>query len=346
MKATEYIISPFKVSEDFLFAPKSFLVDSFVQAVEEIQLAKITTDQGSVNFLLSPNSLSKNKDAKSFFRRIKPVSNKVIELSEKSVFIDLRVNSPANVSHAIMIHLPITILVQKFFADELLNKELVLILPKNIPQHISEMFEALGYNYVATNSPILGLQIKFEASSWAVCRGELSSILSSGIRSDNFINKIQSLSKKTAKKLFISRKSGRVLKNESEIEGVLTSLGYQKIYMEEYSILEQVAMVSHADSIVAIHGAALGLLSFRAVFNLPPIQLLELFPASHMTNVYRVLAHQLGGKWTGVRGKLSKEIIEFLYDAKPGDIRKYSQSDFEICKESLLMALGKLEQTG
>ncbi len=45
-----------------------------------------------------------------------------------------------------------------------------------------------------------------------------------------------------------------------------------------------------------------------------PARLIELMPCGHMTDVYRVMATQLGIRWTGVRGRIKPDYIAPAYD--------------------------------
>lgn len=76
------------------------------------------------------------------------------------------------------------------------------------------------------------------------------------------------------RKIFISRKgTSRVIVNESECDEILGRYGYTKIYLEDLSIPNQVALFRCASHLVAIHGAGLSNLVFANECNL-----VELYP--------------------------------------------------------------------
>jgi capsular polysaccharide biosynthesis protein len=79
-------------------------------------------------------------------------------------------------------------------------------------------------------------------------------ILSRIIKSDSF----------NFKKIFISRKKPRHrrLLNEDAVISLLSGYGFVTIYMEDYSVADQVRIFSQADHIICIHGAALTNLCF------------------------------------------------------------------------------------
>lgn len=343
MKQKQVYISKHETGLGWLFSPATYFVDSYEPQIEQIQLQPTSTIPETVKFQFS-NTLSKSQFGISPLARLKQLWRKPLVVTTSNVFIDLRVNSPNNISHAIMMHLPMVLLAKKLFEQELSNKALLLVFPKKLPAYIGRIFDALGFEVLLTDDDVQGESIQFDISFWPSLRGELSQILQQGVSHQPFLEEISMLADKLPKKLFIARKDSRKLVNEQAIENLLAEKGYKKIYAEDYPVLEQIAMVSHAESIVAVHGAALGLMAFRAIFELPPIQLVEMSPPSHMTNVYRILTHQLKGDWVGVRGRLWKPLIEFGYDdAASGAIRKYSLDEFYVCEKSLVAALKLLE---
>jgi hypothetical protein len=64
-------------------------------------------------------------------------------------------------------------------------------------------------------------------------------------------------------KIFLARRDSRALDNQSEVENVLGSAGYKTVYMEDHSIEEQIGIAANARHVVAVHGAAMGFLTFN-----------------------------------------------------------------------------------
>lgn len=89
---------------------------------------------------------------------------------------------------------------------------------------------------------------------------------------------------KQEKKILISRKStnGRCLQNEDEIFEILSKKGYEKIYLEDYTMYEQASLFNATKEIVAIHGAGLT----NLVFCQPNTKLIELFNPSYHSCLY------------------------------------------------------------
>jgi hypothetical protein len=62
-------------------------------------------------------------------------------------------------------------------------------------------------------------------------------------------------------KVFLARRDWRAIRNHSEVERLLKSHGYTTVYMEDFSILDQISIATHARDVVAIHGAAMAFLA-------------------------------------------------------------------------------------
>src|SRR5262249_16239042 len=61
-------------------------------------------------------------------------------------------------------------------------------------------------------------------------------------------------------KIFLARRDWRAIRNHSEVERLLIAHGYTTVYMEDFSILDQISIAKHARQVVAIHGAAMAFL--------------------------------------------------------------------------------------
>lgn len=86
-------------------------------------------------------------------------------------------------------------------------------------------------------------------------------------------------------KLFIARRGARGLINHDAIENMLSKIGYQTVYMEDYTILEQLGIASEAIDVVAVHGASMGMLVLNKQLNslieiCPPNVYHEYFPVA------------------------------------------------------------------
>lgn len=329
----------YSVERDWLFAPSTYLVDSFEPFVEEIYLPEVATKPGRLKFELKTNAKAFFFQKQTKLRKIKNIFlNKKTSLNLDNVFIDLRQHYPSNLAHAITIHLPLALCAQQYLKT-LSIKEMVLIFPAALPNHIKDLFRIIGFEIICTDSVIEGQQCTYELDSLICIRGSLPEIIRTTLSETDLPSKLLQAHNELPKKIFISRKDTRKLINENVVDEFLIENGYEKIYMEDYSMLQQLAIVSLADKIVAIHGAALGPLIFRDLFDRKPLELVEIFSPAHMTNVYRIVIKQINGRWVGVRGKVWPKLIKQAYECDDSKVRQYSLENFEICLLSLDKAL-------
>lgn len=87
------------------------------------------------------------------------------------------------------------------------------------------------------------------------------------------------------KKIYVSRKKAnrRKLTNEAELEAYLLQQGFQTICFEDYSILEQIYLMQHAEILISMHGAGLA----NTLFLQPGSKLLELTPKLEDPKLFR-----------------------------------------------------------
>jgi capsular polysaccharide biosynthesis protein len=129
-------------------------------------------------------------------------------------------------------------------------------------------------------------------------------------------------------RIFLSRRDTRVLENEAEVADWLGARGFTKLYPEDFSAADQLRLFRQAEVIVAVHGAGLAPLLYASVSDRPR-HLVELLPCGHMTDVYRVMAHQTGWSWAGVRGRLKPEYVKPAY-AFHAEFKQFSLDSFEV----------------
>jgi capsular polysaccharide biosynthesis protein len=342
-------IRPYTTERNWLFAPKTYLLDSWEPLLEEIYLPVAITKLGSIEIDINRNmrtAKAENTSRITKLKRILPISHKKIQINEQTPILDLRTKNPENIAHAMTNHLPVALYIRNLIKCNGLP-ELLLVFPLSLPEKIHKLFLNLGFDVLLTNDDVFGNVIRYVFEPWISIRSIRHEIIRKEFLNSNFSKKILSIGKNKPKNIFLSRRDSRRLINESGVENLLKCKGFTKVYLEEFDIFEQIAIVALAENIVAIHGAALAPILFRAAFNLSPIKLIEIFSPGHLTNVYRVICHQVGGKWCGIRGKLSPSITKHAYFL-PKEISrmdffwKFGHKDFEIDLDSLESALKEL----
>mgnify|MGYP001421028332 CR=1 FL=1 len=85
-------------------------------------------------------------------------------------------------------------------------------------------------------------------------------------------------------KLFVSRRdsSGRGISNKDEVKAVLDPLGFQEVFLEDYSVAEQARLFNGATEIISPHGASLTNLAFCE----PSTKVIELFSPNYVHPLY------------------------------------------------------------
>jgi hypothetical protein len=83
-------------------------------------------------------------------------------------------------------------------------------------------------------------------------------------------------------RVFIARRGQRSLQNHAEVESLASSYGYKTIFMEDYSISDQLSIGAQARHIIALHGAAMSYLVFSKRID----SVIELFPPNVHHELY------------------------------------------------------------
>ncbi len=96
----------------------------------------------------------------------------------------------------------------------------------------------------------------------------------------------------TAGGLYVSRRDseGRRVVNEAALMDVLAARGFVRVELSALDLAGQVAAFAGAAAIVARHGAGLAHLAFAA----PATRVVEIFPATHGTAAFALIAASLG----------------------------------------------------
>lgn len=103
--------------------------------------------------------------------------------------------------------------------------------------------------------------------------------------------------------VFITRrkKEGRYLINEDEVDAVLSKKGYQKCYLDEYSLAQQIGLFSKVNQIVGIHGAGF----LNIIFADNP-NVVEIF-SDRVHPFYYALTNAIDGNYNYITGTPSTD---------------------------------------
>lgn len=338
--AHDVSLNALDVPAGWLITPRSFLVDRIVPRCEEVRLVATETGGGPVRISVGEHVFTppRRHGLKSRLRRFKPQPS--LKLDQHPI-LDLRAGHPENWAHFLNIHLAFLALAARALAIDPLT--FCVLLPAQTPGYIRAAANLIRLQCLYTDSDVSGFGVRMDFQDWNCIRGVRCDLLT-----DPTVSPVAArLKDKTIpvrdspKKLFLSRKSTRSLDNEGDITNLLSTRGFQKVYMEDLSPDLQISYALNADEIVAIHGAALAPILYRDHTH-APIKLVELFPVGHLTNVYRAVVAAQGGHWCGARGHIGKKNIDHIYRLGAPYMR-HSLDSFSIDPASVQIALDRVQ---
>ncbi|MDJ0630936.1 MAG: glycosyltransferase family 61 protein [Rhodobacter sp.] len=265
-------------------------------------------------------------------RKLVNSNGRPVSVPEDRWIIDLRTNSPANWAHFLNNHLPIVFGLAD--AAGLDHTRAVAILPGDIPDYIVTVAHEFGLDTLKSDAEVHGQGLSYALAPWQALRAARFG----WSRLPTMQAALAALLKRSdgpplPKKVFLKREKTRTLMNFDEIESLLVARGFETLLPETLPPADQIRLFREADEIVAIHGAGLAPLLYCAP-GAGPRRLIEILPCGHMTDVYRVIAHQVGTRWIGVRGRLKPEYVRPAYRLDK-DFIKYSLDPFEADPMSL-----------
>jgi len=114
----------------------------------------------------------------------------------------------------------------------------------------------------------------------------ICSFLRNSLMPDNFSEEYN------YKRIFISRQNAAVRKieNEKEVNDFLSKYGFEKVILEDMSVIEQISLFNSAEVIVSPHGAGLA----NLVFCKPKCKVIELFSPNYILNFFWLLSGNVG----------------------------------------------------
>ncbi|WP_299968468.1 glycosyltransferase family 61 protein [uncultured Roseobacter sp.] len=325
----EQIIAPYRTEPAWLVTAASFLVDRIIPDCERVQLPAHEVAGGTLRYGRGPlPAPSLPKRQLRSWRKPKPIA-----APHETVF-DLRRNTPTNWAHFLNNHLPIVFSVCDQLGID--PQEVLLVLPDQTPGYIRGAAAMFGLEILTTDAAVDGTGVLFDATPWTGIRPLRHAWVNTAPVQQVMARLDAAADDAAPRKVFLSRRDTRAPLNEAEVMAWLAPRGFVRIYPEDLTPEQQIQLFRQTEVMVAVHGAGLApLLYTQAGGRLR--QLIEVLHAGHMTDVYRVMAHQVGVQWTGVRGRLTPELIKGAYDLG-GRYRAHSLDNFEIDITSLQVA--------
>ena len=336
---TEIDLPDYRVGPGQLITARSYMIDRFVPDCEIISLPEKTVAGGKLQFRRGKVSLPAVAPKGRAARLRHSMWPKAHQHIDGKILFDLRHHGPDNWAHFLNNHLPI---VFRLCEEASIGwGDVLLVTPADIPAYIRAGAAVFGFETLPTDAAVSGEGIAFEMTPWTAIRTERAA----WVRRPGILEAIRtapSSGPALPQRAFLARRDTRVIANMHDIEPCLAARGYETIYVEDLSAAGPLRRVQDATEIVAVHGAALAPLLYVPPEG--PLQhLTEILPVGHMTDVYRVMAHQVGISWIGVRGKIKPDYVTASY--RLGDAFKdFSLDSFEVdvvaLEQSLDLAQG------
>ncbi len=341
----EQVILSRTIPAGTLVTARSFLIDRIKPDCEVIALPEKVMKPGTLSWTKGPVEASPPKRlGKKGLRALigNGNGNGSKAVPEDRWLIDMRPNSPANWAHFLNNHLPLFFAIAD--AADLDPAKAVAILPSDIPGYILKAAAFFGIETLLSDGTVKGHGVTYDITPWTALRTARADWLRLPAPQAALAAARREPSETVLpKKVFLTRKSTRTLSNEAEIAAMLAERGYEMVLPETLSPADQFRLFLNAEAIVAIHGAGLAPLLYCSPGQ-GPKNFIELLPCGHMTDVYRVVAAEVGAAWIGVRGRIKPEYVAPAYEIDKPAYVTHSLDAFEVDPVSLERAFDLIDR--
>lgn len=308
------------------------MVDSWTPMPEFIRMPPILLEDGRLTLSIS-EGVSK-APRQSLRRRLHNLMNRapsVMQGAPGTAYFDARFDGLHNFSHMFFIVGPLGLLAKKFWREKAKIDQFAVVVRSTARPFAIEALRELGLEVVATDADLFGTTVRVEQQGRYPALRCLDQLLP-----PDLAERIQA-GPKTPEKIYLARRGNRSIINAEEIDPIIESFGYQKIYLEELPVLEQIRHVALATQILAVHGAALGPLACRTILPPKSLKLIEIFSPGYIVSLYREMASLVGGDWIGVRGRHKPGIVRDL--DQEGRARSHETDSIDLDPEALRIAI-------
>lgn len=339
---TEIELPPYHVGPGRLITARSYMIDRFTPDCEIVALPGKEVAGGRLRFRRGPVTFPavppKGRVAR-LGTRLRPPGPRRIE---DRVLFDLRHHHPENWAHFLNNHLPIVFRLCEETGTAW--ETALLVTPHHTADHMHAAAAIFGLELLPTDGSVTGEGMTFQMEPWTAIR----TVRADWVRRPAVSRALEAAFAKGTTALprrpFLARRDTRVIANMPEVEAFLAGQGYETVYAEDLAAADQFRLFREAEAIVAVHGAALAPLLY-----VPPEgrlrQLVEILPVGHMTDVYRVMAEQVGIVWVGVRGRIKPAYVEPAYHLG-NRFDTFSLDSFEVDVTALERALDMAAAAG
>ena len=325
-------VSAATIPSHWMVGAKTRLIDCWTSAPEIIRLPAIVLKKATLNLsIVEKRSKAPRQSLRRRWRNVLHRAPQVMEGAKGTAYFDARFDGLHNFSHVFLFVAPLALLAQKFCKEDAQFENFAVVVRSTSKRFATEALEAFGLNVIRSDADLRAPIVRVEE------HGHFPSLRLCHDLIPHSLGEVISRGAETPKKIYLARRGNRSINNEREIDTIIGELGYQKIYLEDFAVIEQIRLVSLATNIVALHGAALGPLICRHLLDNSELRIVEIFGPGYIVSIYREITVFLGGSYIAVRGRVSPDIVRDI--DQRGDSRAHESTKVDLDPESLKIAI-------
>jgi hypothetical protein len=277
-----------------------------------------------------------NESAPASFGSLFGKSIPVPELPADAIVFDCRHDSSTNVAHILQGQIGVALAGLEALGMTSRVDDLVFLTKAGIPDYCRSLFNAFGFQVVSNTAwkparPSLRMAPKKFTRRWHAC---------SYVRKRAIERGLVGVKQSGTRRICLARRHRRTITNfASDILPVLSNSGFDIIYAEDHSIPDQIATIVGAESIVGMHGAAMGFMMLRDPQRHGVVA--ETFPCGYPTNWARAICHAAGDTWIGAQGDLEEKPVRgLLQSVHP---RTFEGNDYRLDPDAIASVLAIMQ---
>jgi hypothetical protein len=183
--------------------------------------------------------------------------------------LDMRELYPNNMAHLLLNMIPYYLLAKRALGPD------IKVLLLNVKEPFASLLSTFGIHPLHENRRVTADIIKIRGTRGLAVFDLFGSRDCEGI---DFVpdaySEMDFSSHLKFDRIFLARRAPRNLDNQAEMEKLAGKYGYKTIFLEDYSIREQLSIGAQAKHVIAVHGAAMSFLLMNRKID----SLIELFP--------------------------------------------------------------------
>jgi hypothetical protein len=219
---------------------------------------------------LAPNNSLRNVARNAVFtaRNLRASSAKPVTFP--TPVLDMRAIEPHNIAHLLTDIIPYYLL-----AKTAVGSDIILLLSRQVKGTFADLLTAFHIVPIAESRRVAGEILKLRGTRGLSVFDLPETFDCRGINfAPNIYDAFNFPFTLNFDKIFLARRAPRNLGNQDEVEALVAAYGYKTIYLEDYTIAEQLGIGAHTKHVIAVHGAAISLL----LLNKKVDSIIELFP--------------------------------------------------------------------